>query len=249
MAFKGIDFEKMLRDSQERAAMDPDARKELEAREAFARDARHVVASDDQRLAFSLERRVVTLGAEPDVSFHSQFRDVEGEKRTDALIGINYLADGGAITNENVGLRQKAVFYPSEADRLADRDTHGDGLDRYLPGLEKGAKVTMLGKSVPRKWKDRSDRWHTTHEFHAMRMGVGELTREQLVSIDPKGLVSASRRYMAAENDQQREDVAREFLGQEPRSTRLPVRGPATERDGSDALAVAAGRSKDGAGR
>ena len=247
MAFKGVDFGKLMRDSQERAAMDPAARKELEAREAFARDARHVVASDDQRIAFSLERRVVTLGAEPDVSFHSQFRDVEGERRTDALIGINYLADGGLITNENVGDRQRAMFYPSEADRIADRDRHGEGLDRYLPGLEKGAKVTMLGKSVPRKWKDRSDRWHTTQEFHAMRMGVGELTREQLVAIDPNGLVSASRRYMAAENDQQREDIAREFLGQEPRSSKLPVRGPAAAME--DGIVAAADRSKGGSGR
>lgn len=247
MAFKGVDFGKLLRDSQARAAMDPAARKDLEAREAFASDARHVVESDDQRVAFSLERRVVTLGAEPDVSFRSNFKDVEGERRTDPLIGIYYLPDGAELTSDNVDRRQRAMFYPSEADRIADRDSHGEGLDRYLPGLEKGAKVTMLGKSVPRKWKDSSDRWRTTHEFHAMRMGVGDLTREQLVSVDPKGLVSASRRYMAAGNDQQREDVAREFLGQEPRSSKLPVRGPAAAME--DGVVAAADRSKGGSGR
>jgi hypothetical protein len=246
MAFKGIDFGKLLQDSRERAAMDPAARKELEAREAFATDAREVVKDDDMRIAFSLERRVVTLGAEPDVRFHSQFKDVEGERRTDAIIGLNYLPDGGEITSANVDRREKAVFYPSEADRIADRDARGEGLDRHLPGLEQGAKVTMLGKSVPRKWKDGSDRWRTTHEFHAMRMGVGELTREQLVSVDPGGLVSASRRYVSAETDQQREDVAREFLGQEPRSAKLPVRGPSAGMD--DGVAVA-DVSKGGQGR
>lgn len=240
MAFKGIDFAKLGEDMARKRAMSPEDRADLEAREEFGRNARHVVNDDDMRVGNSPELRVVTLGADPDVRFSDRRRDVTGENRTGAIMYMVHHDDGRAFDGNDHAQLRRSMYYPSEAERLLDEPKGGEGLDGHVPGLRAGSKVSMLGKEVSRNWKDGSGAWRTVKEFHAMRMGPGEMTREQLSALDPGGLVSASRRYHRAENEADREAIAREHLGQKPAEAGVrgiskgPAEAPTPTMDRSD---------------
>jgi hypothetical protein len=259
MAFN---FDRLRADADNRRAMDPAALEQLEAREEFARNARHVVNDDDMRVGNSLELRVVTLAAHPDMRYSDSRKDVTGEQRTGAIMYMVSHDDGRPFDGTAHQDLKRSMYYPSEAERLVEESRHGSGLDAHVEGLRSGSKVSMLGKEVSRNWKDGSGAWKTVKEFHAMRMGPGEMTREQLSSLDPGGLVAASRRYFRAETELERDAIARERLGQEPAKSGLSAqaatvgdariveaKGPALADGAGEAYAVAAARGSDRSGR
>lgn len=252
MAFKtsgGFDFAKLNAVSAEKRAMSPQDRAERKARDDFGHNARHVVNDDDMRVGNSVELRVVTLGADPEDRLSDRRRDVTGEKLSGAIMYMVHHDDGRPFDGSASQDLRRSMYYPSEAERLLEEPNGGHGLDAHISGLRAGSKVSMLGKEVSRNWKDGTGAWKTVREFHAMRMGPGEMTREQLSALDPGGLVAASRRHFRAETDVQREEIAREHLGQEPSKATLSgqtvsvtevrstgAKGPSVRDDGIDAL-------------
>jgi hypothetical protein len=266
MAFKttgGVDFGEALRKMRERNALSPEEKAALEARERFADDAREIVKDADMRDVHSVDLRTVTLAVHPDVRGSYRMKDVSGERIEPTVLLIGYRDDGQPYDPERHDLLKRAVFYPSEAQIASERGVGGRGLDHIVRDLDESSRVTMLGRSVPRNWKDRGGKWQTVHEFHAMRIGEGVQTREQLMAQDPGGLVSVSRRYVAAGTDAEREAIAREHLGQEPAKAGLAAqaasvgearstgaKGPSPEDDDIDALlAEVVGRATSRAGR
>lgn len=243
-----VDFGLLLAKSEERARLSPQERKDLEARERFASDAHHVVRDERMRDEHSLELRVVTLGTHADTR-NVRMKDAAGEYRAENVMMFAYRDDGRPIDGAS-GMKQ-IVHIPSEADRLIGERGGVDRLDAIHRKADQGVVISVLGRDVQRSWKRSDDTWAKTTEFHAQRIGLGELTREQLMAREPGGLAEASERYVAARDDRARESVSRAYLGQELMAeagsiVRGITKGPS---DGIAQDAVAAHASRDGNGR
>lgn len=243
-----VDFSLLLAKSEERAKLSPQERKDLDARERFASDAHHVVRDERMRDEHSLELRVVTLGTHADMR-NVRMKDAAGEYRAENVMMFAYRDDGRPIDGSG-GMKQ-ILHIPSEADRLTEERGGEDRLDAIHRKADQGVVISVLGRDVQRSWKRSDDTWAKTTEFHAQRIGLGEMTREQLMARAPGGLAEASERFVSAEDDRSREAVARAYLRQEPfaeagAAVRGITRGP---NGGAEQDASIAHAARDGNGR
>jgi len=242
-----VDFKLLLELSEARARLSPQERKDMDARERFASDAHHVVRDERMRDEHSLELRVVRLGTHADMR-NVRMKDAAGEYRSENVMMFAYRDDGRPIDGAS-GMKQ-ILHIPSEADRLTEEKGGGDRLDAIFRKADQGVTVSVLGRDVQRSWKRADDTWAKTTEFHAQRIGLGELSREQLMAREPGGLAEASERFVAAPDERAKEAIARAHLGQEPAEdagskVRGITKGPGTGPD-QDALAAHASRDANG---
>lgn len=241
-------FANLIKRSKEKAAMPEGERRLLEARETFARNAIHVVRDEASRDEHSLEHRVVVLGTHADTRHLENFKDASGERRSDNALQLAYRDDGLPIDGRE-GMKT-VIHFESEADRLTQENGGIDRIDDVARAADAGVTVSMLGRDVERSWRKSDDTWHKTTEFHAQRIAIGTVSREELMAREPGGLVEASERYVAAEGPEAKEAIARAHLRQEPAKeagsvVRGITKGPVSAVD-QDMLVARVGRDSNG---
>lgn len=234
----------------------------MDEKDYFESNSAFVAKDEAMRDENSHELRVVILGGAPDLRYLSGFRDVSNETRSDVVLHASYLEDGREIDwGSDHRSARRVLYYPSEAERLTASNDGDDRLQSLARSIDAGSVVSMLGRDVSRSWKDSSDHWRTTVEFHAMRIGLGEQTREQLMAVEPGGLADLSIRRAAAIERSERDAVDAEYLAR-PGSmanvakrlntmersverTATGAKGPASGRsDADDAMVVASSTSR-----
>lgn len=255
-----VDFEKALRDMQERRALPPAERAYLDEKERFESNVGHIVRDEAIRDAHSHDVRVVTL-ADRAYDRHVQgFKDVTGEYRSDNVISASYHDDGHALvdTKEDYAALKRIMHYESEGDRLSEEMGIGDRLDPIVRAMDAGAVVTVAGRDIDRSWRDSDGAKHTVTEFHAMRIALGERTLQQLVTPELGSLTDAALRHNAAKDQDAKDSITRAFLSQPhvahriaklteryerqdaAKATETGAKGPAKQ---SDDIGIAAARS------
>jgi len=217
-----VDFGEMLKDLQERRALPPAERAYLDEKEYFESNVPHIVRDEAMRDANTSEVRVVTLGDRADDRYVSDFKDVTGERRSDHMVMASYRDDGLPIlTGEDYRASRRIVHYPTEGDRLMESTGGGDRLDPIVRGMQAGEVVSIAGRDVDRSWKDSSDKWRTVTEFHALRIGLGEQTLEQLRTPEPGSLTDAALRHHEAKGQDAKDSIARAYITQPHLAFRL----------------------------
>lgn len=217
-----VDFGKAMRDLQERRALPPAERAYLDEKEHFESNVPHIVRDEAMRDANTAEVRVVILGDRADDMYVTDFKDVTGERRSDHVVKGSYNDDGRPIeTMDDHRAAKRFMHYPTEGDRLIESTGGGDRLDPIVRGMQAGAVVTIAGRDVDRRWKDIDDRWRTVTEFHALRIGLGEQTLEQLRTPEPGSFTDAALRHHEAKGQDAKDSIARAYITQPHLAFRL----------------------------
>jgi hypothetical protein len=217
-----VDFGDMLKDLQERRALPPAERAYLDEKEYFESNVPHIVRDEAMRDRHTAEVRVVTLGARASEKYVTDIKDVEGEARSDDLVSARYRDDGGVlVTVDDFRSAKRIIHYPTEGDRISESMGAGDRLDPIVRAMDAGAVVSVAGRDVDRSWKDSEDKWVTITEFHALRIGLGEQTLEQLRTPELGSLTDAALRHHEAKGQDAKDSIARAYLAQPHLAFRL----------------------------
>lgn len=210
MAFKKDMWDELRRRSAEKAAMSPENRKDLEAREDFESSAQYILKDVREREAMSRETRVVQLAGH----VSSRYDMNEG------MLSTLYLVPEGEKPDfDKGGNISRAIFKGSEAERLARKQSSvATDIEHMLGRLDKGSIVTLLGEDRPRKWKDGKGHWHNVVEFHAAKVVEGRLTHEEMLAYKrgnrAEAIADAAVAFDKAETPEAKEAIARAHLGQ-----------------------------------
>lgn len=246
MAFNKEFWGELSRRSAEKAAMSPENRKDLQARENFESSTKYILKDEREREAMSKETRVVQLAE----NVSSRFDMNEGQTSTLYLV-----PEGEKPDFDRGGNISRAIFKGSEAERLARQESSvATDIERMLGRLDRGSIVTLLGEDRPRKWKDGKGHWHNVVEFHAAKVVEGRLTHEEMLAYRrgdrAEAIADAAVAFDKADTPEAKEAIARAHLGQPEKdrpSTALPTsKGP--DRD-DDVEAFLADVAKDMRGK
>lgn len=217
-----VDFGEMLKNLKEHNALPPQERAYLEEKSQFESNVPWIVKDEAMRNANAVELRVLTLGTRASDLYVQNFKDVTGEYRSSNQIKGAYLDDGRPMEgSDDYKAGKRFVHYESEGDRLSESLGIGDRLDPIVRGMDTGAIVSVAGRDVDRKFKNLNDEWKTVTEFHAMRIGLGELSMEELSRPLPGSLTDFALRHHAAKDQVEKDAIAKDFLSQPQPAARV----------------------------
>lgn len=224
MAFKKDFWDKLRQSSADKAAMSPENRKDLQAREDFESSTKYILEDVRAREAMSKETRVVQLAEH----VASRFDMNQG------MLSTLYLVPEGEKPDfDRGGNISRAIFKGSEAERLArDQSPEATELERMLGRLDRGSIVTLIGEDRPRRWQDSGGHWHNVVEFHAAKVVEGRLTHEEMLAHRrgdrAEAIADAAVAFDRAETPEAKEAIARAHLGQ-PEKDRPSAAMPASK--------------------
>lgn len=201
MAFK-------IKSEAERAALAARTPREKavdSAKERFLRTVKGFATDMEARRLASTEILVITLGDHPDASFASQMKDHDGRVRTTSVIEMPYREDGGAITRENASDMRLARYWSSRIDREEHSDRHGLDPEIGMDRMEKGGKVTLIGRhrTVPGRDGRPDDVM-----FIATKAREGVHEWNDMMGVEWDSLASFVDRYVSMMPESYRDGVA-----------------------------------------
>ncbi len=242
-----VDFAQLLKDLEKHRALPARERAYVEEKRRFESSVPFIVKDERMRDSNIAQLKVVTLGDRAVDRYVNDMVDVSGESRSGHVITAIHHADGGPVGNDMVrySAAGRIVYYESEGERLSEEWGFGDRLDPIVRGMETGAVVTVAGRDVERSWVDADRRTRTVTEFHAMRIGLGEMTMDQLRIHEKGGLADAAIRHAAAPDRDARDAIAKEYLSQPQQVARIDRLAARYER--SDAARTSVGVRETGA--